>query len=207
MENGEVVYEDANTKLTLYPDENSDSPREWDNFGKMVCFHKRYDLPHEAQVNSDDYSGWSDMEKHLKEDFDAEVILPIYMYDHSGQSISTHYTYPFNDRWDAGQIGFIYATKADIMKDYKVKKITDKLKKQVAEELDDEVKTYNKWMNGEVVGYVLEERPNWSGFNEKESWTQTNSVWGFYSPADAIADALESLPESKRKQLKNKIKT
>lgn len=35
-------------------------------------------------------------------------ILPVYMYDHSGITISTR---PFSCPWDSGQVGFIYVTK------------------------------------------------------------------------------------------------
>ena len=36
------------------------------------------------------------------------VILPLYLFDHSGISISTG---SFHDPWDSGQVGFIYASK------------------------------------------------------------------------------------------------
>jgi hypothetical protein len=28
-----------NKILRIFADENPESPREWDNFGKMICFH------------------------------------------------------------------------------------------------------------------------------------------------------------------------
>ena len=39
---------------------------------------------------------------------DQYVILPLYLYDHSGITISTR---PFSCPWDSGQVGWIYASK------------------------------------------------------------------------------------------------
>jgi hypothetical protein len=30
--------------LEIFPDEPYESPREWDNLGTMICFHRRYNL-------------------------------------------------------------------------------------------------------------------------------------------------------------------
>ena len=38
------------------------------------------------------------------------VVLPLYLYDHSGITMSCDLTYPYNDRWDSGQVGWIYAS-------------------------------------------------------------------------------------------------
>lgn len=37
-------------KINIYQEEYSESPREWDNLGKMVCNHRQYTLGDE-QVN------------------------------------------------------------------------------------------------------------------------------------------------------------
>ena len=37
--------------------------------------------------------------------------VPVYMYDHSGVSISLRHVYPYNDRWDSGVLGFILWTR------------------------------------------------------------------------------------------------
>jgi len=45
----------------------------------------------------------------------ANLILPLYLLDHSGITISTR---DFNDRWDSGQIGWTYVSNEDIAKEF-----------------------------------------------------------------------------------------
>lgn len=45
---------------------------------------------------------------------DKVAILPLYLYDHSGLTMSTS---DFGDRWDSGCVGFIYMDKATAMKE------------------------------------------------------------------------------------------
>jgi hypothetical protein len=42
------------------------------------------------------------------------VILPLYVYEHSGVTMRT---YPFGCRWDSGQAGYIYALKSKFLKE------------------------------------------------------------------------------------------
>ncbi len=39
-----VSVSNENYELRIYRDEHADSPREWENMGKMVCWHRRYTL-------------------------------------------------------------------------------------------------------------------------------------------------------------------
>lgn len=42
--------------LVIQPDDNPFNPREDDNFGKMVCFHRRYHLgDHHNYIDKDDF--------------------------------------------------------------------------------------------------------------------------------------------------------
>lgn len=45
----------------------------------------------------------------------GDIVLPLYLYDHSGQRVSTH---PFGDRWDSGQVGYIWITKEKAMEEW-----------------------------------------------------------------------------------------
>ena len=136
------------------------NPRtDWDNFGKMWCWHNRYALGDEddEKPKSKDFNGFEEIREYIEEKYKALVILPIFMYDHSGISISTGRDYPFNDRWDAGQIGYIFATKKDIEENYEGR--TDEvILKDVEEHLVSEVKTYDEYLCGEVYGYSIIEK-------------------------------------------------
>lgn len=152
--------------LRVYSDTDADSPRDWEesNLGIMACSHRKYKLGDE-QINSENFSGWSEIKKYLIEEKGAipEFILPLYLYDHSGITIKTT---PFGDRWDSGQVGFIYTTK-------------DKLKEmgtpkdRVLKVLRSEVSTYDDYLTGNIYGYKLFECV-------KGNWEETDAVWGFY---------------------------
>ncbi|RLC34633.1 hypothetical protein DRH14_02460 [Candidatus Shapirobacteria bacterium] len=136
-----AVYKSGDEYLEIFYDDSPDSPREWDNLGHMLIFHNRYSLGDENDIDKNQFSSWDDVENYLIEEEDAAVILPIYMYEHSGITIRT---YPFASRWDSGQVGFIYAKKSEIgnLKKSKVKDILIK-----------EVEVYDKFLRGEVFAY------------------------------------------------------
>lgn len=102
-------------KLEILHDEDAESPREWDNLGTMVCWHSRYNLGDKHNyIDSDDF----------KEEINDSnsIILPLYLYDHSGITISTG---PFSCSWDSGQVGYIYVTFEKIKEEYSVTEITE----------------------------------------------------------------------------------
>jgi hypothetical protein len=130
----------------------SESPREWDNLGKMVCFHKRYSLGDKHNYNPNDYESFEELKKDILKNEKVGVILPLYLYDHSGISISTS---SFSCPWDSGQIGFIYTTREEILKNFSGKILTQKLKTSVEQILEKEVETYTKYIEGEVYSFEV----------------------------------------------------
>lgn len=152
--------------IEIVPDENALDPRkEWDNFGTMICFHKRYNLGDSHYVRSGDFSGWNDMEDYIRNQLNASVVLPIFMYDHSGITINTS---GFSCPWDSGQIGFIYASREKIRSEFNCDKITKKTKDKVASILQGEVETYNHYVAGDVYGWII-----------RKDDEILDSVWGY----------------------------
>ena len=139
-------------RLKLVQDSSADSPRNWDNLGTMICFHNRYDLGDKHNYNADDYSGWGEMEKAIIKEENPAVILPLYLYDHSGISISTS---PFSCRWDSGQIGFILVSKKKALEEIGGKIVTAKLKERIEKQLEGEVETYDQYVRGEMYGFQI----------------------------------------------------
>jgi len=134
--------------LEIYRDEYAESPREWDNLSTFYCFHKRYNLGDKHSIDQDAYNSWQELED---ENFsDNDIVVNIYMYDHSGISIATS---PFMCRWDSGQVGVAVVTKQKIIKEYGT--YDDKTKAQARKCLESEVETYNDYVQGEVYGYTL----------------------------------------------------
>ena len=174
-------------KVKVVYDEISENPRDWDNIGKMVCFRTRYNLGDETDLRTDQFEGWNELKAYLVKEKKAFLILPLRLYDHSGISISVSSSYPFNCPWDSMQVGFIYCTKEDIKENYLVKnnyvkRITKKILNKAEEELKQEVKTYNQYLNGEVFGFVVEDS------EEKH----IDSCYGFYDVEEALKEGIES---------------
>jgi hypothetical protein len=174
--------------INIIADHFAESPRTWDNLGTMICFHKRYNLGDQTEHSSKDFSSWQDLKKTLEKN--AAVILPIYMYDHSGQTVSTT---PFACPWDSGQIGFIYVDKQKAREAMMVKRLTKKTIEHVKNLLEQEVKTYDVWISGSVLGYEIIDNQN----DE-----QIDSCYGYYSKESLMEDAKNII---KNMQLNEKV--
>jgi hypothetical protein len=155
--------------IRIQPDDHNESPRtDFDNMGTMVCFHGRYDLGDKDHgIRHEDYNGWDAMEEALRKEHDAAIILPIYLYDHSGLTINTT---GFSCRWDSGRIGLIYVSKATLRKEYSTKRVTKDVLEKAERVLLGEVETYDQFLRGDIYGYVIDSA-------EEE---HIESCWGFY---------------------------
>lgn len=132
--------------VKVVQDTDAQSPREWDNLGVMACWHRRYDLGDVQPKESPDE--W------LAENApEGSIVLPLYLYDHSGLRMSTG---SFADRWDSGQVGVIVATPDHIRKMWAVTEITDEVREKYTAALKQEVETYDAWLSGNVWGYTIE---------------------------------------------------
>lgn len=157
--------------IKIIPDDSGESPRDWDNLGKMVCFHGRYTLGDKHDIRHEDFAGWDEMERYIIKELKAVVILPLYLYDHGGISISTG---TFQGRavhadWDSGRVGFVYLDAETIKKEYSVKRISKQLKEKVEKILIAEVKTYDDFIRGDVYGYRVEDAEG----------NDVDSCWGY----------------------------
>lgn len=129
------------------------------------------------------------------------VMLPLYIYDHSGITMNTSgYSCP----WDSGQVGYIYATRETILKEFSAKKLTAKLRRQVEDILRSEVKTYAQYLEGDVYGYVIykidepcdcdpEPWNNYPPCNCTKHAEVVDSCCGFYGSDVALEEGRSSL--------------
>jgi hypothetical protein len=133
------------------------------------------------------------------------VILPLYLYDHSGLSISTG---SFSCPWDSGQVGFIYCSlkKAQYewgTKDSEVKgwdgeanyTLNEDGSKRTLREaatrfLEGEVEHYDQYLRGNCYGYVVEAED----FEE-------DSCWGFIGDLDYVKKEAESIADYHNKRM------
>ena len=162
------IIENEKYKLEIFDDLNPCSPREFDNLGTMVCFHRRYNLGDETELKSSDFSSWEELENYLYKEEDALIAIPVFMYDHSGLWINTT---GFSCPWDSGQVGYIYISKEKVRREYSCKRISKKLKEMMREILCSEVDLYNDYLSGNVYGFTL---------TDKENAEEIDSSCGFY---------------------------
>lgn len=173
--------------IKLYPDEDSESPRQWDNLGHMACFHRHYALGDNYQDRPDHCNDPDNFQEWVKEQGDEiAIILPLYLYDHSGITMWTQdgiRRYHQHYAWDGGQVGWIYVLKSDIRAAFNVKRISKKNLEHARQLLISEVQTYDKFLIGDVYGYKV--------FQEDEETDL--SCWGFFGESDAIQYAKEDI--------------
>lgn len=207
--------------LKVINDDCPESPRVWSNLCTMICWHNHYNLgdTHNYDGIEDffqtlckevlskgwdetDELYWQDMFKMLKES-NLILIKAINIYDHSGITVSTSNSYPYNDRWDAGIVGFIYVTKKTIFEE--CGDITEENWKERADEyLEGEMKTYDQYLRGDVYGYRLTKKVTIYSIcphcgeviKECENEEEVDSCWGFYGDCleeNGILDYLSDL--------------
>lgn len=175
METVKVYELKDGRELRIVLDENAESPREWDNLGNMVCWHRRYSLGDKTNT----FPGPESFDEWWEENGKDGIIFPLNLYDHDQVSISTSHSYPYNDHWDAGQVGWIYITADEIRKNWSVKRITKKLRKMAEEILLAEVEQYDQYLRGDVYGFQLVKKIECDECGHVEVGIE-DSCWGFY---------------------------
>ena len=153
-------FEHNGLTVRIVNDEDCESPREWDNLGKMVCWRRRYNLGDKHHFNAPE-----DFYAFLKET--PCIVLPLYLYDHSGLTMNTT---GFSCPWDSGQVGYIYMSLKDVRKEYSVKRVSKKLREKIEGYLRNEVATFDSYLTGDVYGYII----------ENEDGEELDSCYGFY---------------------------
>jgi hypothetical protein len=204
--------------LEVINDNCPESPRNWDNICTMVCWHRDYDLGDKhpfddvdeflerlcyeiLHKDDDEIYGlnWQDKLKMLQES-NLILIKAINMYDHSGITVSTSSAYPYNDRWDAGIVGFIYVTKKTIFEE--CCDITEENWKERADQyLEGEMETYDQYLRGDVYGFKLTKKvlqqdkcPHCGEvIREYEVEEEDDSCWGFYGDCLEESGILDNL--------------
>ena len=172
--------------LQIFQDTTAESPRSWTNLGTMAIFHKRYNFGDEVKFSSEDFPDWAEMEEYIKKELKAAVVLPIYMYDHSGITIQTE---AFACPWDSGQVGFIYVTRDQLREEYHKHNIKEEQLKNATYRLESEVKIMNRYLAGDVYGFHLIKR---TPGKEDEI---LDSCSGFYGDNLGENDMLDYIPK------------
>ena len=171
-------------------DEDATPPRENDNIGTMVCSHRRYILGDIQDMCEDEFD--------IIRNSSDYISLPIYMYEHSGITISTK---PFSCPWDSGLVGMIYCSMKEAETAYVDLYPEDELRKIVEEVLQEEVKEYDQYLTGDVWCYsVYDKNPE-----ENEDAIPLDSCCGFYGEEHCLEMAREFIDYRANEKLKEFI--
>ena len=200
-------------RVRIIQDPDASSPREDDNLGTIVAWHRNYALSDKDALNNQETPGEFFVrlaqtleQEHTKYDtnpprYDEDyqnltdshaisiirayaVMLPVFMYEHGGITISTG---AFSDKWDSGQLGWIYCSH---------KKAKDEgidLNK-LEGYLQGEVKTYASFLEGDMYGFIVEECDKCESCDHEE-WVEVQSCWGFYGSNVEENGMLEHIDE------------
>lgn len=157
-------------EIDIYPDLNPESPREWDNICLIFTAHRRCKFG-----DKNFYDGQKCIEALEQEKEKGDIVLPLYIYEHGGITISLN---PFSCPWDSGQVGFVLIPRKKMLEEFGKKIFTKGLKERAMKIAEGEVKTLDQWLQGDVYGYVV-----------KKDDEEIDSCWGFYGQEDCIEEA------------------
>ena len=175
--------------IHIVPDEDPVDPCSYDNLGIMICSHKRYSLGDKHDIKLNEFSNWDQIRKHLISKYRAKIVIPLYLLDHSGLTITTE---SFNDPWDSGQVGFIYTTAARMNAWYKRPRTRDARDERDCKgyrQLIQEVRAYDSFIRGNYVGFRINDI----------NGTTLDSRGGYYDAIYAYEEAksiIDSYPVS-----------
>ena len=190
-------------RLVIEQDEFPEDPRSWDNLETMLCCHREYHLG-DCNSNKETEEQLAEIcRKYGKSDEEIDEMtfaeevqfildqddvcgLPLWLYDHSGISISTDRVCP----WDSSLVGLIFVEK-DFFIEHTCITNEENWKKEAKGMLEDKIEVYNYFLQGNVYMWTLYEpvvviRQSMDGkeLSRKidEEGKIVDSMSGFYDP-------------------------
>lgn len=154
--------------VKVVQDTDPESPREGDNVGTVAILDRcRHHF-------GDKHLSHKELDRIAKDK--SNIVLPVYIYDHSGITISTT---GFSCPWDSGQVGIIYISRKDAIKEWGKTICTASVVRKARERLALEIETLDQYITGDVYGYVVEDPQG----------EETDSCWGFYGEVEYCLEA------------------
>ncbi len=164
----QIIYKGHH--INIYYDETPESPRKWSNLGTFYTAHRRYRPEKDFNAHFDFNNVCDNRPGNLRESFLRNYIaLNLFLYDHSGLSISSG---PFLCRWDSRWFGIVAVSVEQVKKEYGWKVLTQSRRKKIEEYLQNEIDTYNEYLHGEVYGFQVTP--------EDDDTEILDSCWGFF---------------------------
>jgi len=136
--------------IRIVEDPSPHNPREdCDNFGTMICFHRRYSLG-----DKHNFTRLELCDMAFGKDY---VAVPVFLYDHSGLALDyrSFIGRAQHAEWDSGKIGYNVVSYDKIRQEFNRKRISKKLLKKAKEILQAEVELYGYYISGRCYGYEI----------------------------------------------------
>ena len=181
--------------INIYYDPDPQSPREWDNLSTFYTSHPHY-RPEEDFYRHFEREEVFDHYGDFSDSFEKKYIaLKIYLYDHSGLTISSG---PFSCPWDSGLFGMVAVSIEKVKKEYGWKKITAARRRKIEGYLQREIDIYDQYLRGEVYGFQITPEDNDSDI--------LGSCWGYFGDSGIeqlkaeCRDTIDALITDRKKQ-------
>jgi len=186
------TFKHAGRTVSIFHDEDPMSPRDYDNIATLACWHRR------ANLGDEQIEGGMTAKELIRSLRDRGekvlALLPLYLYEHGGRSISTG---SFSCRFDSGQVGWAYVTKSSAEKmgcvgerheQYepgKMRVVGTWDKAALEESIRGEVSSYDDFLTGACYGYVV----------EGAEGDELESCWGFVGDLNYVRSEARSAAE------------
>lgn len=197
----------GNYIIRVVLDEEPPNPRDMDSNANIVAYHSHYNLPNDVDFPRGyfEYLMWEEIAQSLISEYSARVILPMLMRG------DTYSTCDFSDPWPNSQIGFIFATEAQIREWHGLdayESITPEIESIVRDGLRAEVAEYDAWARGDCYGYIIETATTTYKVEPSDNLMgsahivaippgeHVDSCWGFIGDSDyCMEEARSAVPD------------
>ena len=193
----ETIYKDEHGQFfKFFYDDSTDSPRNDTNAATILTWERDYDSPDENNNTFEEFAEKHGVDVSKKWDLGSVMdamreegyyVVPVYALHHSVSHYSTH---DFHDPWDSGVAGIAFCKKQKGLPD------DDDCLRTI---IDQEIKEYDAWVNGEIYGVarldktadIVDETTGWlipGDSNRTETFKEMLSTIGIdvqdeYQPA------------------------
>lgn len=169
--------------VVVHYDVEPENPRHWGSLGVMACHHSRYILGDHRHPLTDEViealkrAPVRVVTRWLRLVHGATVVLPLYLLDHSGLSMSAGSPSASDPGgWDTSMVGLIFDTP-DKREEFGT------ALENIEAALRGEVETYSAWLEGMVYRYTA----------YGEDGEEVASCGGYYEEEDALTDGLAEI--------------
>ncbi len=177
--------------INIYYDENPMNPRtDIENLGIIYTAHRRYRPEEEFDKHFNINEVFDGRLGNFSDSFSQKyVALPIYLYDHSGITISTS---PFSCPWDSGFYGIIAVSLEKVRQEYGWKSVTQKRREQIEKYLQGEIELLDDYYTGQVFWYEVTEELTGERIDSCSGYFGTEGKKYIESECKAMIDNLKA---------------